>query len=607
MSIESVKTISLGDSERIKLDRTGALIDKKFTQYLIPTILMSMALQLGTIVDGIICAQFIGTDALAAINLCAPVLLAFGAIYSILGVGGSTVVSTCLGQRDKEKADRVFTLGLFLLILIGSLITVFGLFASPAVAKFIAAGSPLEDLVYKYVSVYFFGAPAFFLVPGLAYYVRADGNPVVSALILIIANVVNLCCDVIYIIVFGLGIKGAALASVTGYIAGFFVSFAYFFGKKRTLGFKAPGKDTFSYLQEILTTGLPSALNSILMFVKMYVLNIVALRTLGTVGATVIALCNNCLSFAAIFVGGAAQTMLPLMALLNGENDNKGVMFTLKKAVKIVLEASVIMLIVYELFTTSVAMAFGVSPDDASLITVSRLAIHIFGLSLPFFGINYLLMCFYQATGKKTLAVVATVAQGVLYIVPLVIILSMVIPTNGVGIWISFIIAEILTMVTVYIVARGVAAKEGNKSIWLLKENTEYEELDLSMYAKKELATEVSDNIITFCKEYGVSDYISTVAGMAAEEMTVNTINCGYEDKRRKKDKQTIDINVKVLASEVVMRIRDDGKLYNPLEFEEGKEEDIADNITIVKKIASEVEYERTMGMNNLIIKFKKK
>ncbi|MCR5685358.1 MAG: hypothetical protein K6G81_08065 [Lachnospiraceae bacterium] len=607
--MDSIKTISFGEAGQIKMARTGALVDRKFTQFLIPTILMSMALQLGTIVDGIICAQFIGTDALAAINLCAPVILAFGAIYSILGVGGSTVVSTCLGQRDKDKADRVYTLGLFLLLTVGVLVMLLGFFLAPAVAHFIAAGSSMEDLVYKYVSIYFYGAPAFFLVPGLAYYVRADGNPTVSALILIIANVVNLSCDVIYIIVFGLGIRGAALASCTGYVAGFFVAFAYFFSSKRTLKFKFPGGGTLSFIKEILSTGLPSALNSVLMFVKMYVLNKVALNTLGDAGATVIALCNNCLSFAAIFIGGAAQTMLPLMAMLNGENDNPGVMFTLKKAVKVVLEASCVMLIIFELFTTSVAMLFGVSLADIELMEVSRLAIHLFGLSLPIFGINYLLMCFYQATGHKALAIVATVAQGLLFIVPLVLILSKVFPYRGIGIWISFVIAECLTMATVFVVGKITAAKQGADNIWLLKSSDEFKELDISINVKTEEISAVSECIQDFCSQNGASDYIATVTGLSAEELVYNTLQNGYGKQTGKKLAQnSVDINIKIFDEEVVMRIRDDGKPCNPLECDrdDGKADDPTDSINIVKKISSSVEYERTMGMNNLIVKYKK-
>ena len=83
-------------------NRNGELIGKKFMQYLFSTILMSMALSLGTIVDGVLASNFLGTDALGAINTCQPIILIFGAIYSVFGAGGSTMAATLLGQAKES-------------------------------------------------------------------------------------------------------------------------------------------------------------------------------------------------------------------------------------------------------------------------------------------------------------------------------------------------------------------------------------------------------------------------------------------------------------------------------------------------------------------------
>ncbi len=579
-------------------ERTGHLINSKFMQYLIPTIFMSMALSLGAIVDGIVCANLISTDALAAVNLCVPVILCFSAIYSILGVGGSTLASTALGRRDTDKADYCFTVSTVLLIGAGILVTVFGMIFMDQMVYFITNGGELTSLVHDFISIFMYGAVIFFIVPGLAYFVRCDGKPGLAAAILIVANIVNLVCDIIYIKYFGLGIRGAALASLTGYFVSLFIFIPYYKSKKRSLKFRRFRYAQLNLINEMIWVGFPSALNSILMFVKLSVINKVALQYLGSDGATVVAICNNCLSFAAIFIGGAAQTMIPIMAVLYGEEDQNGMKFAIKKTLKVVMASSVIMLLIYEVFTTQVAAVFGIS--EANLMDLSVLAVRLFGLSLPLYGIDYIFMCYYQSTGYKKFASFLTSAQGFIFIVPFVFILSAIFPGKGLGIWSSFLVAEICTFISIILVGRKIAKKENKKSTFLIKDSTEMKELDLSIESQIEKAVGLSEQIINFCKESGISKKVANAAGMSIEEMVINTIEHGYKNNNT----EHIDVNVKLSGDNVLIRLRDSGILFNPIEFVSDTEEKVKiHGIEIIREMAESIEYSRTLGMNNLIIR----
>lgn len=579
--------------------RNGELIEKKFMQYLLSTILMSMALSLGTIVDGIIASNLLGTDSLGAINTCQPIILIFGAIYSVFGVGGSTLAATALGAGRKNDANSYFTLAISALIFFGVLVTVIGIFAMDKMVELTTSGSSLGALAKDYLSVLVYGAIILFVVPGLSFFIRTDGKPVLAALILIVANAVNLLSDIVYIKFLNFGIKGAALATLTGYFVGIFVSIPYFVSKTRFFHFSFKGL-RIKQLGEIFLCGLPNAINSVLMTVKMLVLNRTAIATLGDNGASAVAICNNCLSFASIFIGGTAQTMLPIIGVLYGENDRNGMISAVKKALKIVLIAGAIMIVCFEFFPTQISKLFNVETEE--LMAISVMAVRLFGLSLPFFAIVYVFMSFYQGTGKRSLAITITVCEGLVFIVPFIFILNALISDRGIGIWLSFVCTEICTLVLIFIMSRVVSARTNKEGILLLDPESD-KTLDFSIKTTLENAVEISKKISNFCRENGVDNNRSDMAGLAVEEMVVNTIIYGYKNK----SDENIDVFVGIQAQEIIIRIRDSGIPFNPLEFLPKEDEESIEykigGINILKQMSHSSEYSRALGFNNLVIK----
>ncbi len=580
-------------------NRNGELIGKKFMQYLFSTILMSMALSLGTIVDGVLASNFLGTDALGAINTCQPIILIFGAIYSVFGAGGSTMAATALGQGERKDADYYFTMAMGMLVFFGILVTVIGTVFMEPMIGLTTSGSSLGPMAEEYLSVFVYGAILFFVVPGFSFFIRTDGKPGLAAMVLVIANVVNLCCDVLFMSVLKLGIRGAALASLTGYFVGLFVAIPYLTSKNRSLHFRWKGI-SLSYLGEIFICGLPNAINSVLMTIKMTVLNRTAISTLGNNGAGAVAICNNCLSFASIFIGGAAQTMLPIIGVLYGEKDQKGMAAAVKKALQIVLAAGLIMIVLFELFPVSISRLFNVQTPD--LMKISTLAIRLFGLSLPVYAVVYVFMSYYQATAKRKLAIAITCCEGVIFIVPFILILNELFPANGVGIWSSFICSEVCTLVMILIASRRIADKTNVKGI-LLMDVEEDVLLDISIKTKIEEASAISQKVIEFCTENGMEKKRADIAGLAVEEMAANTILYGYKNKAN----EYIDILVRIQKSGTIIRIRDNGIPFNPLDYNPaGNGDDIEyqiGGINILKKMVTSSEYSRALGFNNLIIK----
>ena len=231
---------------------------------------MVMALSLGTIVDGIIVGNTLGAQSLAAVNLVLPLTLVFTLLNALIGVGGSSLIALAKGRRDADAANQVFTVSIGSTLLLSVFFALAGIFLLEPITRIVSGDHDLKFLVGRYLSVLVYGAPVVILFPVLVYFVRVDGKPELSTAVVILANVVNLICDLVFILGFGMDVQGAALASITGFSVGFLVLFRYFFSADRTLRFVRPSWAAWKTFWEIVTVGTSSALAQALLFVQLF-------------------------------------------------------------------------------------------------------------------------------------------------------------------------------------------------------------------------------------------------------------------------------------------------------------------------------------------------
>ena len=142
------------------LERKGIIINQQFMKFFFPTILMTMALSLSTVIDGIIVGNILGPDALAAVNLVLPITLLFNSVYVLIGVGGSTLYSVALGKRQKERARELFTVSVLTMIFTAIVICLLGLYACGPLAKALTVHArDLTELVFDYLRVVMLASP----------------------------------------------------------------------------------------------------------------------------------------------------------------------------------------------------------------------------------------------------------------------------------------------------------------------------------------------------------------------------------------------------------------------------------------------------------------
>ncbi len=576
-------------------ERSGALVERKFKEYLLPTILTSVAVSLATVVDSVIVGNLLGETALSAVGLSAPVIYSLNMVYLLFAVGGVTCAAIAKGRREQDDANRVFTLT-FAVGICAMFALVAGLlvFMRPIVNALAQGDAVLGELTRAYLTPLVFVGPVMMLIMGMAQFVRTDGKPRTAAWIAIVANVVNLVLDYILIRFLNTGIAGAAVSTVLGYVVGILVLVPYLRSKQRTFRFVKLRQGDMRRVKRIAAVGLPKALTQGLSFLRSLVLNALIVSVLGALGMAAMTVCVNALMLTAMFIGGTNDTLLPIVGTLYGEKDYKGIRFTVRTGFWVMLTACIAMMALFFLFPAGVGQLFGINSPEG--IAVVEPALRMYALSLPLYGVNLMLQSFFQTTGREKLASLIVSLNGFGFVTVFALLLAR---WNGEILWLAFALSELATFVVVLIMGARIRGKEGVSGVLMLRTDADDGlSLDLSIPATVEAANSLSEEVMRFCGEAGADKSGAMRMGIAVEEMAVNTAHYGHKGKAG-----MIDVLVRVAEDEMILRLRDDGIPFNPAEYRAEEEQTFAiGGIEVVRRLAKDVSYARQLGFNVTII-----
>ena len=193
------------------------LIAKALHQFMWASILASVASQIAITTDAIVVSQFIGPEAISAVNLTMPVVIFFNFLMMLFGMGGSVLVARSLGERDAQTTNKIFSSTLIGLIIVGVFFSALLLIFSPQVASFITNDTPVVyTLSLRYLRIMLLGTTTTILFMTITNFIKTDGNPQLVMKAVLVSSVVNLILDILFIAVLKTGIEGSAWASIIG-------------------------------------------------------------------------------------------------------------------------------------------------------------------------------------------------------------------------------------------------------------------------------------------------------------------------------------------------------------------------------------------------------
>lgn len=582
-------------SEMKTIEKRYQLIAKKYREFFWPTIAMTMANNLALFVDSVLVSTFLGVGRMPAIQLCFPIVAFVNLFYWMLGIGGSLLASNTMADHDRDKASRLFSVSMFTVVIFGFAVAVLGNLFLPRLTGILCQEPTLMDDVKAYARVLLMGMPFLCFIMSLSYFARADGSPKVGFWAVLISNTINLCMDVVLIRFCGMGLTGAALATLIGYVFGCLYMVKYLRSKKRQMRLVSPikGGHYFSDLKSICAKGIPTASSQLYIMLRTQILNMIVTRYGGPIGLQVFSIYKNSLFLVYIVFIGTAQTMSPIVSVYNHEGDYDRARYVLKRSVKTALVGGVIIAALFAVFPQIILFLYRVSQPLTVVACIQSIRLYV--LSYPGLAFFYIMSYYFQAIKRQRLSAIMTLLEGLVFPVCFIGLLT---PAFGMGgLWAGVIAVETVSAAVIILILAAAKAKNREKEeiSFLLPVKMDPDRYDFTVSMNMNDAVKLSTDVHEWLKTLlGPSTAMKTA--LALEEMLTGIVMANRESN------DVIDVVMRKEKDEIIISIRDMGVGFNPVVEDENLRLEY-DNTYVLQKIASEMKYDRSIGMNSTLIR----
>ena len=413
---------------------------KKIFKFTLPSIAMMVFSSIYWIVDGFFVSNFAGKTAFAAVNFIYPFIGILGAFGFMFGTGGSALVSKTFGEKDDVKANKIFSMIIYITIIVGIIITILGQIFLKDVAIMLGAENELLDNSILYGRIVLLSLTAFMLqMEFQSFFVTAE-KPTLGLIVTIIAGVSNMILDALLVGVFDLGIIGAASATVFAQSIGGFIPLIYFIRKNNSI--LRIGKFSFDVkaLFKTCTNGSSELLSNVSMNLVGMLYNVQLLKYAGEDGvASYGILMYVCMVFLAIFIGYTVG-LSPVIGYHYGANNESELKGLTKKSLIIILSTSISMFILSEVLSTPLSMIF--ASYDKDLLDLTKRGFLLYSFSYLFSGLAIFGSGFFTSLNNGLISAIISFLRTIVFQIAAVIIFPLIWEVDG--IWISVVFAELM-------------------------------------------------------------------------------------------------------------------------------------------------------------------
>lgn len=417
---------------------------KKLFKAVIPSVAMMVFISIYSIVDGLFVSNFVGTTAFAGLNLIYPVLMIVGAIGFMIGTGGSALVSKTLGEGKKEKANQYFSMFMWLTLILGILVSTILIILTPKIAILLGAEGEMIDYCVTYGRICLAFQTCFIVQNAFqSFFVTAE-KPHLGLILSIISGCTNIVLDALFIIVFKMGIAGAALATGISQTIGAVVPIFYFTLKKDLI--IKLGKPHFELIPIIkgCVNGLSELFTNISASIVSIIYNYQLLSLAGENGvASYGVILYAQFIFLAVYFGYSMGTA-PIFGFNYGANNTNELKNLFKKSLIIIGCSACILVLSSELLAKPISMFF--VGYDEELLKMTIRGFRIFAISFLICGFNIFSSAFFTALNNGLVSLLLSIGRTFVFQIIAVLVLPYYFGLDG--IWLSIIMSEVLALIT---------------------------------------------------------------------------------------------------------------------------------------------------------------
>jgi len=449
------------------MDKTKQLgekpIGKLLASYSIPAVIAMLVNAIYNVVDRMFIGQYAGETALAGLTVVFPIMMIIFAFASLIGAGGASLLAIRFGEKDEKGANHVFgntlsfglivtalTLGIIYVNLDG-LLSIFG--ASADVLSY------ATTYMHIILGGFIFQMVGFILNSS----VRTEGKPLLSMTAMIGSALTNIVLDYIFIAILGMGVAGAAYATIIGQFVGLFMLVSYYLRGQSQL--KLTIKDFIpdsKVISQIISIGFATFISTLGTSIAMSFIN----RSLGVYGGmaaiTSMGAINSLYTFFIMPIMGITQGMQPIIGYNHGAKLRERVILTLQYGMGIGIGFSVFIFALLQLFPTTFVGLFLDPTSETMSIAINGLKIFI--AMLPLLSINLMGVAYFQATAQGKISMWLGMLRQFIFLIPIVLVLPKYMGLNGV--WLATPIADAFAiLVTGIVLYRDIKGSGPGKTV----------------------------------------------------------------------------------------------------------------------------------------------
>lgn len=423
----------------MKIQLSDHFTFRRLLRFSLPSILMMVFTSVYGVVDGFFISNFVGKTPFAAVNFIMPFLMILGALGFMIGAGGSALIGKLLGEGNGEKANRVFSMLIWLTVLTGAVIAAAGMLSIRPVAILLGADETMLADCVRYGRLVLIGLPAFMLQYEFqSFFVTAE-KPQLGLYVTVASGVMNMILDAVLVGLLRWGVAGAAAATVASQTVGGVLPVIYFL--RRNTSLLRIGRPCFdgASLWKTLTNGSSEFVSSISMSVVGMLYNAQLMKYAGENGVAAYGvLMYVSMIFMAIYIGYAVGTA-PIVSFHFGAGDTAELRSLLRKSLWINGIIALCMLAAGELLAWPLSRLF-VGYDD-ELMRLTLRAFRIFSFSFLFCCLPIYGSSFFTALNDGFTSATISFLRTVVFQVAAVLLLPLLLGIDG--IWYSLIVAEL--------------------------------------------------------------------------------------------------------------------------------------------------------------------
>ncbi len=414
---------------------------KNILKFAVPTIAMTVFMSFYTMVDGLFVSNLIGTDALSAINLTAPVIQLVTAVSTMLATGGSAVIMKKMGEQKSGEAKEDFTFLILINVFVGMVMCMAGYLAMDRIFAGMGLSAEVEKYCVEYLSRYLVFTIPILLMNNFTLYMIASGKATLSLICSVTGGLLNMALDYLFIAVFHMGISGAAIATGMGYSVTAVVGLFVFCRKKSLLHFQKP-VFRWKVLVNAAANGCSEMATALVTGIITMMFNWTMLRYVGENGVAAVTIIMYVLMFASSLYTGYSYGVVPMVSYYYGEGNHGKLKKLVGTSFRVIAFISIMTVAASFALTRPLVSVFA-RPDNP----VYDLAVtgnRICTIALCFIGYNIFASGMFTALSNGVVSAVLAFSRSFVFMLAAMIVLPLLFGVNG--IWLATPAAELMAL-----------------------------------------------------------------------------------------------------------------------------------------------------------------